>query len=181
MRGGSTRDMTYAALFTALIIAGGMIRIPLPGGVPLTMQIFFVITAAAFLGPSAWMPPLLYTVLGLAGLPVFSGGGGPGYALYPTFGYILGFIPASLLIGKLYRHDAHRAKRLAVLLSGVLTAYVIGGAGLYIVKNIYLSLNVSIMNVIKYGIIAFLPYDFAKAVLALFALERLHLLTGARR
>ena len=40
----------------------------------------------------------LYTVLGLAGVPVFTGGGGLWYIFQPTFGYILGFIIGGIVV-----------------------------------------------------------------------------------
>ena len=167
-----TRTLVYSALFCALIIAGSYLRIPLPGGVPFTLQLFFVLLAGGFMGKKGWIPSLLFIFMGLAGLPVFSSGGGIGYVMFPTFGYIAGFLPASFAVGTLYRSKDNRLKRLAVLLLGVIVIYLVGGIWLYIIKNYHLSIHLSMGNVIKYGMLAFMPYDFVKALVALFVLEK---------
>jgi hypothetical protein len=100
--------MLLAALFTALIAAGTWIRIPLPP-VPVTMQTFFVILAGLLLG---WRGGLLsaglYMALGLAGVPIFTGGGGIQSVLTPTFGYIVGFLPGAALAGRIIHERLHR-------------------------------------------------------------------------
>ncbi len=72
-----------------------------PGGpVPVTMQNLFVVMSGMLLGPRAGATSqAVYLLMGLMGLPVFSGGGGPGYVMSPTFGYLLGFIAASAVSG----------------------------------------------------------------------------------
>ena len=89
--------LSVTALMTALLIAGSLIRIPLPGGVPFTLQVFIALLGPALLGVRGALPALLYMILGLAGLPVFSGGGGLGYLVSPTFGYIAGFALGGVL------------------------------------------------------------------------------------
>lgn len=97
MRSNNTRHILLVALFTALIIVGTFIRVPLPP-VPITLQTFFVMLAALLLSPSmALASVVLYMFLGAIGIPVFSSGGGIGALLGPTGGFILGWIPAALL------------------------------------------------------------------------------------
>lgn len=85
----------------ALSAAGSLLRIPF-FPVPLTLQFFFALMAGLTLGKS-WgaLSQLMYLLAGLAGLPVFAGGGGPGYVLQPTFGFLLGLIPAAWCAGQL--------------------------------------------------------------------------------
>ena len=42
---------------------------------------------------------LVYVGIGLAGLPVFTQGGGIGYFLQPTFGYLIGYIAGAFVVG----------------------------------------------------------------------------------
>ena len=42
---------------------------------------------------------LVYVLIGLVGLPIFTEGGGPQYILKPTFGYLLAFIITAYLVG----------------------------------------------------------------------------------
>ena len=87
-----TKDLVLTAMFTALITAGAYIRIPVPV-CPFTLQFLFTTLAGIVLGKNKGAAATaLYVVLGLAGLPVFTGGGGIGYVLQPTFGYLIGFI-----------------------------------------------------------------------------------------
>lgn len=62
--------------------------------------------------------PALYIVMGLAGLPVFTGGGGPAYFVRPTFGFILGFLPAAVLAGLIARAENRDALFRKVIFCG---------------------------------------------------------------
>ena len=73
-----TKSMIYCGLFTALIAAGAFIKIPVPV-VPFTLQYLFTMLAGLFLGSRRGMISVVaYMLLGLAGLPIFSEGGGSG-------------------------------------------------------------------------------------------------------
>lgn len=97
--------LALCGLFTALMAVGALIHITLPIGiwqVTISLQIFVAVLAGFFLGPrQGFLSVLAYLVLGLAGLPVFAHGGGLGYLLKPTFGFLLGFPWAAWLTGKL--------------------------------------------------------------------------------
>ena len=84
------------ALFTALVAAGAFIRIPMVP-VPMTLQTFFALVAAACLPPTmATVSMLVYLFLGTVGLPIFTAGGGLAALLGPTGGYLIGLVPAVL-------------------------------------------------------------------------------------
>ena len=86
-----TRSMVYCALFTALIAVGAFIRIPVPV-VPFTLQYLFTMLAGLLLGAKRGAGSVtVYMLLGLAGLPIFTEGGGISYLFKPSFGYIIGF------------------------------------------------------------------------------------------
>lgn len=96
----NTREMTLTALLAAVICVAGPLTVPL-GPIPLTLANFAVCLAAAVLG--ARLGPLavaLYLLLGMAGLPVFSGfTGGVQKLLGPTGGFLIGDIPCAFLTG----------------------------------------------------------------------------------
>lgn len=92
--------MVYSSLFAALIAAGAFISIPI-GPVPIVLQNMFVLLAGLFLGWKWGLASVsIYILAGLLGLPVFSSAGaGIGHVMGPTGGYLLGYIPAVVLVG----------------------------------------------------------------------------------
>ena len=96
-----TKKLVFTALFGALISIGCVIAIPLPGGVPITVQNLFAILAGGVLG-SFWggLSVLIWIILGAVGIPVFANAhGGQAIILGPTGGYILGYALGSLFLG----------------------------------------------------------------------------------
>ena len=93
-------DMVFTAMFTAVIAVCSIISIPV-GEVPITLQTFAVCISAALLGwKRGTLSVLIYILLGAVGVPVFGGmTGGLGVLAGPTGGYIIGFLPAAVIIG----------------------------------------------------------------------------------
>ena len=87
------KDICYIALFTALIAILAQISIPLPGGVPLTLQTFAVPLAGLVLGSKrGTIATVVYVLLGAVGVPVFSNFTvGLGIVLVLTGGFIVSF------------------------------------------------------------------------------------------
>ncbi|QDZ15134.1 biotin transporter BioY [Humibacter ginsenosidimutans] len=101
---------------TAVVAVSAQISVPL-WPVPVTGQTLAVLLVGASLG--AWRGPAslaLYLVAGLAGLPIFAEfTGGPASVFSPSFGFIIGFIPAAALIGWLSERAWDRRPVLAAL------------------------------------------------------------------
>jgi len=97
----SVLDMCYIAIFTAIICVCSQISLPLPLGVPLTLQTLIIPLAGIVLGArKGTVAVMIYILLGAVGLPVFSGlKGGIGTIMGPTGGFILSFAFMSLLAG----------------------------------------------------------------------------------
>ena len=94
-------SMTQIAVCASILCVSAYIIIPLPIiPIPFTLQVLAVVLVALLLKPThALIAQTLYTLLGIIGLPVFSGGkGGFGVLLSPTGGFIIGFVVASFLI-----------------------------------------------------------------------------------
>ncbi len=118
-----------------MIAVAAFIRIPL-GPVPLTLQSTVALLCGYCLGPSRGAAAtLIYTGIGLAGIPVFTTGGGPAAVLSPTFGYIVGFTFCALAVGFLANRIRHRNALTAylIMLAGLVCLYVPGLVWLYIV------------------------------------------------
>ena len=158
----STRDLSYAAVCTALIAAGAFITIPL-GPVPFTLQPMFVLLAGLILGPRLGaLSVVAYLILGLVA-PVYAGGtSGLGVLLGPTGGYLIGFVFGAALAGAVGRSREPRASRLiAGGLAGLVPIYTLGALWLAV------SLQTSDIRVILIGgVLQFLPFDVIKAVAA---------------
>ncbi|MDQ0075825.1 biotin transporter BioY [Arthrobacter oryzae] len=96
-------DLGLIAVFAALVAGSALIAaIPVGGlGVPITLQTLAVMLTGLALGPGrAFAAVGLYTLLGLAGLPIFSGGrSGLGILAGPSAGYIIAFPLAALAVG----------------------------------------------------------------------------------
>ena len=95
-----------AALFVGI---AAQIAIPLPfTPVPLTLQTFAVLLAGSALGSLRGAAAMaLYAVVGIAGVPWFAEGSS-GYSA-PSFGYIIGFIVAAFIVGRIAEHGATRS------------------------------------------------------------------------
>ena len=83
---------------------GAFIKVVIPTGADtmnFTLQWFFVMLAAFLLGSRrAFTSVGVYLLIGLAGVPIVARGGGPAYLLRPTFGFLLGFLLAAWVMGK---------------------------------------------------------------------------------
>ena len=112
----------------AFVGLAAQIAVPLPfTPVPLTLQTFAVLLTGAALGSLRGVLSMtLYAVVGVLGVPWFAQGSS-GYSA-PSFGYILGFIAAAFIVGRIAEGGATRsAGRTAVLMIiGNLVIYAIG-------------------------------------------------------
>ena len=97
----SVRDICYIGIFTADIVVCAQLSIPMPYGVPLTLQTFAIPLAGVVLGARRGvLSTLIYILLGAAGIPVFAGlRGGLDIVIGPTGGFILSFPLMALSAG----------------------------------------------------------------------------------
>lgn len=162
-RGSPVRTMVYAAMFGALTAIGAFIIIPLQP-VPITLQTLFTGLAGTLLGGYAGaLSQAVYVLLGIIGLPVFAGGrAGLGTVLGPTGGYLIGFIAAAYVIGKMVeiKRDAGLAWIALSLFVGDLVIYALGTLQLAMVAHL------SPAKAILLGVVPFLIGEAIKLVAA---------------
>lgn len=160
----SVKNLTYSALFTALISVLTYITIPLPfSPVPITAQSLAVMAAAVILSTKETILAIgTFLFLGIAGVPVFSGGrAGLGVIFGPSGGYLVGFLIGGIIINLLAKNkDNFWHVLIAVITGGIIVIHLLGfiwlsqvtGMGL---KEAFLS-----------GSLSFIPGDLFKALLA---------------
>jgi len=97
----SVKELCYIGIFTTVIAICAQILVPLPGGVPFTLQVTAISLAGLIIGPkNGTIAVIIYIILGAVGAPVFHGfSGGLGVFMRPTGGFILSFPLVSLLAG----------------------------------------------------------------------------------
>ncbi|MFE5338960.1 biotin transporter BioY [Isoptericola sp. NPDC056578] len=124
------------AALTALL---AQVTVPLPL-VPITGQTMAVLLVGATLGASRGAASMsLYALLGMAGLPVFSdGSGGMSVVLSASGGYIVGFVAAAALVGRLAERSWERTfpKALVTFVAGTGVTFVVGLPWLAVVAGL---------------------------------------------
>ncbi len=138
--------------------------LPWNPAVPLTLQTFAVVLTGAALGSARGvLAMLVYAVAGVIGVPWFAEASS-GYAA-PSFGYIIGFIVAAFVVGKLAEHGASRTflRSVGLMVIGNLTIYAVGAT--------WLKYNLDIpwfgaQSAWAYGVKDFLVGDLIKIAIA---------------
>lgn len=118
----SVQDLTQIALMTATIAVLAQISIPMPAGVPMTMQTFAVPLAGILLGArKGTIATLIYLLLGAVGAPVFANfSGGIGILFGITGGFLLSFPLMAYCAGK-----GEETKKMSLLFAGLVVGAVI--------------------------------------------------------
>lgn len=165
----STKEITLVSLFTALTAVGAFLSIPI-GEVPITLQTLFVILSGLILGPKlAALSQIVYLVLGLIGLPIFTGfTGGIQSVMKPSFGFIIGFIFAAYIVGKIadFGEEISSIKIWIASLAGTIVVYLFGLPYMYYILNMVMAKGLSFNAIMNMGCILFLPGDILKLIVA---------------
>ena len=161
----NTKQMTLIGLMTAIIciIAPFSLNLPI-SPVPIslgTLAIYFVISVLGMKGGT--ISVLIYILLGLAGLPVFTNFSGGAAKLFgPTGGYIIGYIFLSLICG--FFIDKFK-NNIPLCFLGI----VLGTVVFYLFGTVWLSYQASLTfpAALAAGVLPFIPFDLIKLVLAM--------------
>ena len=132
---GAVSEAAVVVMMSWLIALFARVQIPLPfTPVPLTGGTLGVLYAGALLGSRRGAAAVaLYLLQGLVGLPFFAGGAaGALVFLGPTGGYLIGFLPAAWVTGRLAERGWDRSApcALAMMLRGSAVIFAFGLAGL---------------------------------------------------
>ena len=167
------KDMTLIAVFVAFITVCSFIRIPF-GTIPFTLQTLGVFVTAGIIGARrGTVSIIVYILLGVIGVPVFGGKGGPGVLAGPTGGYITGFIFTALIIGvtadliKKYNQGIRYAITIASMILGDAVCFVIGTIQFMKV------MDVNFATAIAYCVTPFIIPDLVKIVIATVFVEKI--------
>ena len=162
-----TEKMVLVALFSTLTWIGAYLRVDFFPPVPFTLQNFMVVMAGILLGPRyGALSQAVYLLLGLAGIPVFTQGGGLGYVLRPGFGFILGFVCAAAVVGGLSKlfPKLTVVNSFGLALSGMIVIYLVAVPYLYLLNHLVLKEPVAFGQIVL-AMLPFLLGDLLKALL----------------
>ena len=180
MSSRKTKDISLIALFSAIIVICSLITIP--SAIPFTLQTFAIFLCLNILGAKKGLiSVLIYILLGVVGLPVFSGfNGGIGALLNVTGGYIVGFGFSALafwLITKTFNKKPRKIVNLIASFAGLIVCYIFGTLWyvLLFVKN---GDTVSFTSALTICVLPFIIPDILKIVLSVVISEKLKKLVG---
>src|SRR5699024_6375230 len=168
--------LAYISLFAALTALGAFMRIPIPY-VPFTLQILFVYLAGSLMGSRlGGLSQLVYLAMGLVGVPIFTEGGGPMYIFKPTFGYLIGFMIAAYVIGKIIEKQSNPQRRHFYIAQciALLIVYLVGVSYLYVSVSLWVGIPATSSSVFLYGFILAIPVDIVLCIAASILASRLH-------
>lgn len=178
----SVREMVLVSMFAALTAVGAFIKVPIPY-VPFTLQFLFVLFAGMLLGKRlGFLSQAVYLLVGLTGAPVFASGGGPGYVLQPTFGYLLGFAAGAYVVGLVVEKIQGEGftKFLLAALAGLAVVYAFGVTYLYFILNFVVHKAFTFAQAVWIGAVVCLPGDlFLSMVAAVVSVKVLRSYTAA--
>lgn len=131
-----TKQIAYTGMFTAIIAVMSQLAIPMPSGVPATLQTLAIVITGLILGVKAGTVSVgLYITIGAIGLPVFSAfRSGLGTLFGVTGGFIFGFIPFVIMCA-LARNIKNRVAAIALCIAGLITCHLAGVIQFMIVSN----------------------------------------------
>ena len=159
----TVKNMCYVGLFTAVIAIMAQISIPMPLGVPMTMQTFAITLAAIILGAKlSTISSLIYILLGAIGLPVLAGfSGGISKFVGPTGGFLISFPIMAFIIGYAVDHrSAFKGAFVVGLIAGTVVNYIVGIAMFCILTQSSVAVGFTAC------VLPFIPTAIIKAILA---------------
>lgn len=126
MKKDSTKNMILTGMFAAILAVLSQLQIPMPSGVPITLQTFGTALGGFMLGMCGGVRMvLIYILVGVIGVPVFSGlTGGIGVVLGPKGGFIWGFVILAALCG--YGGSKSKKIRITAVAAGVILCHLFG-------------------------------------------------------
>lgn len=160
---GVTMDIVLIAAGAALTAIAAQVQVPL-WPVPITGQTLAVLLVGSSLGAlRGTLAMVLYAVLGMVGLPVFSdASSGMGVILGPTGGYIVGFMFAAAFTGWVAQRswDRRILRSLLAFTGGTIVTFLVGLPWLAV------TLGLDLQQTLQAGLYPFIVGGAVKAVMA---------------
>ncbi|MBN2020808.1 MAG: biotin transporter BioY [Sedimentisphaerales bacterium] len=163
-------DKAFGILYDVLMVVFGSLIVALSARimfylpfspVPVTAQTFTVLVLGILLGSKRGAITMTaYLAEGYLGLPVFAGGVGPAVLIGPTGGYLVGFVAAAFLTGRLAESGWDRRFITTV------AAMLIGDVILLTFGFVWLAILTNVKTAFIAGLIVFIPGDILKVALA---------------
>ena len=164
--------LALCGLFCALLTISAKIQIPTPL-VPFTLlSACFLLCIFILPGFSSFFTISTYIFAGLIGLPLFASGGGISYLLNPSFGYLLGFLIASLIKCLTLKQKLNSYKTL--LISGIallIIVHAVGNIYLYFILNLHLKVEITLLQSFISNGALFIPFDLAWVLICPFLIK----------
>lgn len=157
-----TLDIVYCGVFATITAILSQVSIPMPAGVPLTLQTFAISLAGIILGSKrGFVSILVYVLIGTIGLPVFSGfSGGIGTIVGPTGGFILSFPIMSFIIGLVCKKTDNKILIFLGIMLASIPNYLMG------MLQFSLVTGSTFYNSFLVSVLPFILVDIIKMVLA---------------
>lgn len=154
--------LTVTAVMTAVTCILAPISISI-GVVPISFTNLAIYLSLYLLGwKMGTVSVVVYLLIGMTGLPVFSGfSGGIAKLVGPTGGYLIGFIPMAIIAGLVIEKTNNRFLHFAGLVAGTAVAYALGTAWYCVV------MNSGVIAALSVCVFPFIPVDIAKMVIAI--------------
>ena len=169
--GLNVKQLALTGLMTAVLCILGPLSLNIPiSPVPISLGFLGIYFLCSVLGMKlGTLSVITYILLGLAGLPVFTGfAGGPQKLFGPTGGYIIGYVFMALLCG--FSEDRGKGKLLPTL-GGMILGSVVG----YLFGTVWLARQQSIgfIEALFLGVVPYLPLDIVKLIVGMAVGSRL--------
>ena len=167
--------LALCGLFCALLTISAKIQIPTPL-VPFTLlSACFLLCIFILPNFSSFFTISAYIFAGLIGLPLFASGGGISYLLNPSFGYLLGFLIASLIKCIIFKQKLTSYKTL--LISGIallILVHTVGNIYLYLILTLNLHVEITLLQSFISNGLLFIPIDLAWALFCPVIINRIN-------
>lgn len=170
----SVQSMIFISLFATLMCIGAWIHFP--SAVPATMQTFVVFIALGILGSKRTFAVLtVYILLGITGLPVFSGfTGGIGALTGPTAGFIWGFVLGVPVFGVFEKHFSSKKHTLYIAYILYILLHYIPGALWYCYFTLKDITFGGFMSSVLVTVVPFIIPDAVKLITAILTVKRIN-------
>lgn len=162
----TTYQMALVGVFTAIICVFGPLSINIPiSPVPISMANLAICFTLCVLGMKlGTISVLIYLLIGLVGIPVFSNfSGGLAKLAGPTGGYLVGYIFLALIAGFIFDHFDHMALHFIGMILGTAVLYAFGTAWLAHQAGL------TFQQALAAGVLPYIPGDLVKIILSMIA------------